>query len=167
MNHTVKHGNIASATHGIIVQQVNAQGVMGSGVAAVMRATYPMVFEKYQDVIKPNQPSLVSAGYLGMNIMVPVTETLWVSNIVGQHFYGNTAGMRYTSYDALDVGLQRLAAWTISSNAHKGKSPTIHYPLIGSGLGGGEWSIVREILHYRLRDLEQVLWLLPGTTEPS
>ena len=42
----IKHGDILSVANGIIVHQVNAQGVMGSGLAKQIREKYPMAFDE-------------------------------------------------------------------------------------------------------------------------
>lgn len=150
------HGNILTVEHGHILQQVNAQGVMGSGVAAGIRARYPKVWDEYSLYVKPGSADS-GRSHLGMVISVPVSETLAIHNIVGQQFYGRHADgqqPRYTSYDALDTGLQALA-WQLGK---LGEAQEVHFPLIGCGLGGGKWEVVSEIIKHRLHAHELTLW---------
>jgi O-acetyl-ADP-ribose deacetylase (regulator of RNase III) len=162
----VRTGNlIAEVKSGVIVQQVNAQGVMGSGIAAVIRAWYPKVWDEYSEIIKPSQVEQVTRAYLGSLIMTEVIEDeLWIANVVGQQFYGRhdpQHAPRYTSYDALDEAFTKLAGCL------RGTTTPVHFPLLGSDRGGGHWPIVKSIIEHRLRDLPKTLWLLPGVAEPT
>ena len=58
---------------------------------------------------------------------------------------------RYTSYDALDEGFKTIAART-------DENLPIHLPLIGCGLGGGKWPIVRAIIMEHLKGRDLTLW---------
>ncbi len=164
---TTSKGNILTVTEGIIVQQVNCQGVMGSGVAAAIRAQYPQVFEQYVKFCKSKE---APTQLLGELLMVQVAPSLYIANIFGQYAYGrNPAGQyrgMYTSYDALDAGLQKLTKWIDSEAGYaidkdlNFANPTIHYPLIGCGLGGGNWEVVSAIIQSRLFDFNRVFWQL-------
>jgi O-acetyl-ADP-ribose deacetylase (regulator of RNase III) len=156
---TVIEGDILEVTHGIIVQQVNAQGVMRSGVAHAIRDKYPIVWTDYSNKIKPNPTEQSSRLRLGTIVMSVVNDDLYIASIVSQQFFGND-GKRYTSYDALSDGLAGVAAWNTGS-----KLP-IHYPLIGAGLGGGKWPIISAIINTHFDKYEHFLWLQPGFFEP-
>lgn len=168
MNMTIE-GDILSLKRGIILQQVNAQGVMGSGIALAIRNKYPAVWDAYSAEINPIiNAKLLNGAYthMGKLIMVPVDDTneLWVANVVGQYDYakrGTTAGTRFTSYDALDEALNKLKEW------NRDVKLPIHYPLIGAVRGGGNWQVINALLNHHLRDFDRYLWLLPGTKEPS
>jgi O-acetyl-ADP-ribose deacetylase (regulator of RNase III) len=164
---TDSKGNILSVTEGIIVQQVNCQGVMGSGVAAAIRAWYPQVFTEYEAFCKSKEAPTQLDGEL---LMVRATGTLWIANIFGQHFYGRNPGAQprgmYTSYDSLDAGLLKLRNW-IDSEKNDAidrdlgfANPTIHFPQIGCGLGGGDWKVVSALINSRLFDFNRVFWTL-------
>jgi O-acetyl-ADP-ribose deacetylase (regulator of RNase III) len=155
-----KVGDITTVTEGIIIHQVNAQGVMGSGVAKALRDRHPSIFSDYIEVVKPNSPGHVSAAHLGKVIMSKVGPQLHVANLVGQQFYGSD-GLKYTSYDAIDAGLIRLADW-IDTHVGKGlmTEPAIHFPLLGSDRGGGKWEVVQAIIDHRLgKYVDRTLWL--------
>lgn len=147
---------LAEVKQGVIVHQVNAQGVMGGGIALAIRTKWPQVWEEYRKVVKPNQPDS-GFNYLGQVIYVEVEPGLWVANIVGQQFYGREPGRQYTSYEALEMGLHSVA------NFAANKELDVHYPTIGCGLGGGDWTIVSSLIDKHFDDIiVHTLWELPA-----
>jgi O-acetyl-ADP-ribose deacetylase (regulator of RNase III) len=141
---------IASVQEGLILQQVNAQGVMGSGFAKALYEKYPWVRERYCDQYKMNQYHR-GLDYMGDIQVVRITDELYVVNMVAQQFYGRD-GKRYTSYDALDTCFQKIAA-------KRTAGMPIHHPLIGCGLGGAHWPVVEQLFELHLPDTN--LWILP------
>lgn len=128
-------GDILNAKEKTIVQQCNAQGVMGSGLAKQIRDKYPIVYKEYKklcDYYTMNHVSL-----LGLCQVIKVNNDRFVANIIGQEYYGRD-GKRYTNYNALIRGFTRLFLNTNHDIA-------ISY-LIGCGLGGGDWNKIMNIL---------------------
>ena len=147
-------GNILSVTSGIIVQQVNAQGVMASGVAKAIRDKYPIVFEEYARYVGPAyQQKENGRGLLGDIIVTAVTPDLLVVSIIGQQFFGRD-GKRYTSYDALDIGFKEVATLVDDLKLNV----EVHHPLLGAGLGGGDWQIIEAIIKSHLTGTH--LWVM-------
>jgi O-acetyl-ADP-ribose deacetylase (regulator of RNase III) len=111
----------------IMVQQVNCQGKMGSGLAKAIRDKYPMVYEQYR---AEYELEVLDLGYTSY---IEVETDKYVANICGQKFYGYD-GKRYTDYEALRTGLEdvRMVAETLNLDV------VIPYR-IGCGLGGGDW----------------------------
>jgi O-acetyl-ADP-ribose deacetylase (regulator of RNase III) len=152
-------GDILSVDTGIILQQVNAQGVMGSGVALALRKAYPEIWTDYSKLIYPHVNDTESAKHLGKVIITSIQSkpNLFIASIVAQQFYGRQgelSNIRYTSYDALDVALAELH----NGLQEAGLSP----PLIGSDRGGAHWPVVEEIIKFRLAKYELTLWVLPS-----
>jgi O-acetyl-ADP-ribose deacetylase (regulator of RNase III) len=161
----VSVGNILSVTEGIIIQQVNAQGVMGSGIAKAIRDKWPKVWDEYTVFagLAYRQPEL-GARLMGRVLLTEVAPALLVASVVGQQFFrrpGDPEGRRYTSYDALDE------AFTYLANALQFLPVSLHFPLIGSDRGGGNWPTVKSIIEHRLDRFDLNLWLLPGVAEPG
>lgn len=77
---------------------------------------------------------------LGEVQFVEVERDLWVANMIGQHKTSSNAGVPPVRYEAIDVGLRRVAEFAIESQA------SIHMPRIGCGLAGGSWDAVEEII---------------------
>lgn len=145
---------LKDVTKGIIVQQVNAQGVMGSGIALGIKTKWPKVWEEYSKSILPNQPDK-GLSYMGKVLYVEVEPGLWIANIVGQQFYGNAPGKVYTSYEALEMGFNSIKHFASNNNLD------VHYPTIGCGLGGGDWTRVSSIISASLDTITHGLWELP------
>jgi len=143
---------------GIIVHQVNAQGVMGGGIALAIRYKWPKVWADYSAVVKPNQPDK-GFSYMGEVIYTEVEPGLWIASVVGQQFYGRDKGQVYTSYEALNLGFHRIGNFALNNNLH------VHYPLIGCGLANGDWTKVSRIIDVRLVKINHTHWRLP--TDPE
>lgn len=143
----------------VIVQQVNAQGVMASGIAHEIREKYPKVWSDYSVEVEAYVTPYIASQHdfgsdrLGKVLITEVQPNLLVASIVGQQFYGREHGFKYTSYDALDHGLCTLSGLLMDLDAE------IHHPRIGCGLGGGRWSIVKAIINEHLGP-DTTLWNL-------
>lgn len=171
-----REGNIVhEVTQGVIVQQVNAQGFMKSGVAKDIREKWPQVYDEYIKVVgQPYTQRENGRLLLGTMIPVQVDTNLWVCNIVGQQFFGREPekqpGGRYTSYDALANGFKKvrqfaLENFVLSDDLRWATRPVVNFPLIGCGLGGGDWAIVEAIITAELGGLRTTLWRLPGSPD--
>jgi hypothetical protein len=141
---------------GVILQQVNAQGKMASGFAKAIRDKWPSVWEHYSRLVTPGDDAH-TFQHLGKVILVEVEDGLYIANLVGQQFYGRDVNERYTSYDALDDALHRLRTWIDNSTI---STEEIHHPLIGCGLGNGQWSVVEALIRHNLGD-RTTLWTQP------
>lgn len=151
MSFNVKSGNLFdNVEHGHIIHGCNAQGVMGSGVAAIICAKYPIAYQTYM-----NQ---VDTGYiLGEVIPAIVEPNLVVVNAITQEFYGtDRIQVDYAAVEQAMIGTKHLAASGMI------KSTDIHFPLIGGGLAGGEAHTLITIFDQQFSnyDGEATLWLL-------
>lgn len=153
MNHNIGD-MLEEVKQGIIVQQVNAQGKMGSGIAKSIKEKWPIVEAFYQENVFPNQPDK-GFQYMGKVFYVEVEPDLWVANLVGQQFYGRDPKIVYTSYEALEMGFASV------SHFAENKDLEVHYPLIGCGLANGDWTRVSQIISNRLDTIVHTLWTLP------
>jgi len=140
-----KIGDLFSNTEGYIVHGCNGQGVMGSGVARIVRDYFPAAFKAY-----------IESGHgLGTN-SYSMHDKLIIVNAVTQDFYGRD-GNRYTDYDAVRQCFKELAEYAQDQDVPK----VVNFPLIGCGLGGGDWSIVASIIDNEIDDsFKKVLWTL-------
>jgi O-acetyl-ADP-ribose deacetylase (regulator of RNase III) len=140
---------------GLIAHQVNCLGKMNSGVAKAIRTKWPLVFHEYSTYCASR---LSADDLLGSVQVVEVGPQLWVANVFSQLSYGYD-GQRYTSYDALDTALTKLQRWMFE---HDLTSMDVHHPLIGAGLGGGNWNVISAIIEHRIGS-RTTLWTLPGS----
>lgn len=136
-----KDGNILSSNTNIIVQQVNCQGVMGSGLAKEIRTNFPGCYDGYKMFCKDRAPEelLGKVSWVGVRVTNDNSERTF-ANVFGQLEYGRS-GLQYTSYPALKQGLQEV------HDIAKERNLTVAIPYgIGCGLGGGEWLVASTII---------------------
>jgi O-acetyl-ADP-ribose deacetylase (regulator of RNase III) len=153
---TIKGNLLENVKHGVIVQGCNAQGVMGSGIALQIKQKYPLAFRLYLE-----QYNLNKSLELGRIVVAPVkisndsTTNLYVINGITQQFYGRD-GKRYVDYDAVKSVFEKVNQFALEKNIRD-----IHFPLIGAGLGGGDWSIIEKLIDDSLDEkLNKNLWVL-------
>lgn len=152
MSFQVKKGNLFdNVTDGYIIHGCNAQGVMGSGVAAIIRNDYPVAYQTYMD----QSPHYI----LGEVIPAKVADNLVIVNAITQEFFGTDRVQ--VDYDAVEQamkGVKHLA------NSGMIESKVIHFPFIGAGLAGGDQHTLLTIFDQQfsdsVTDLEGILWLL-------
>ena len=129
-------GNLLDIEEGVVCQQVNCRGVMGSGLALAIRNKYPEVYTNYRE-----RYERCRAGdhyELGDAHVISVSPTLFVANLYGQDGYGT--GVKQTNYGALSQALFYLKV---------GGYTQVHIPyLLGCGLGGGDWAVVSELIEF-------------------
>ena len=142
-------GDITNVKSGIILHQVNCKGKMNSGVAKAIREKWPVVFEKY----KAACGNVSSVDLLGCIQPVKIDDDLTVINMFSQLNYGYD-GSQYTDYGALEQCLGKVQLWR--QNNYPGKE--IHHPMIGAGLGGGDWDTIKSLICTQLG--ETILWKL-------
>lgn len=130
----------------IFMHGCNAQGVMGSGVAALVKKLYPFAYERYKAVGKKNLK--MGEVYLASDD----STTVSVANAITQEFYGRD-GKAYLDYDAIINSCQIVAAMARTLN-----SP-VYLPLIGGGLGGGDKKRLIAIFQAVFHDIDATLWL--------
>ena len=155
----IQTGSLLSVQEGIIVHGCNAQGVMGSGVAKLIRDKYPVAFERYR--AKYDKDGLA----LGSVVWAKVQDSplLAVASGITQEYYGRTPGKVYVDYDAISNVFSQVA-----KVAHE-RNLTVHYPMIGAGLGGGDWDRIKYIITAELvaKNVSHHLWIPPSSFRPS
>lgn len=142
-------GDVTATNQKMIVQGCNAQGVMGSGVAAAIRKKWPKVYEVYHYQWRED----LAAGrrHMTLGSIVPVkVDDVWIVNAITQEFFG-TDGKKYVSYDAIDEAMGYALRL-----ANKLGIDHIAMPMIGSGLGGGKWSVISAIIKETLAAYKKV-----------
>ena len=150
MTFEVKINNLFdNVEHGYIMHGCNAQGVMGSGVAKIIRDKYPIAFQTY---------ALQHPHYiLGEVIPVIVEPNLVIVNAITQEFFGT--GVVQVDYDAVRqacCGIKHLVESDLI------ESSDIHFPFIGAGLAGGDQSTLLQIFEDEFVGFERhaTLWIL-------
>lgn len=128
-------GDLLGANQKVIVHGCNNRGIMGSGVAAQIRAKWPNVYEVY--ALKHR----VFGLDLGDVIPVATMDGKIIVNAVTQDGFGRD-GRRYVDYAAIE-----RCFVTINDRVHGWEVTEIALPRIGAGLGGGDWTIIEGIIN--------------------
>jgi O-acetyl-ADP-ribose deacetylase (regulator of RNase III) len=144
-----KHGDLLAAEEHFIVQGCNAQGVMGSGVAKLIRDKDENVFLEYRKVYEQQGQKL----NLGQTIWVESKSHVFV-NAITQEFYGRDPNVVYVSYDGMRKAMSEI-------NLVAGFA-SVAMPLIGAGLANGRWSIISQIIEEELTNVQPVVYLIDG-----
>lgn len=131
-----------------ILHGCNAQGVMGSGVAKIIRNKYPKAYDRYH-----NEYKLHNHLKLGQVIAVPCGDKI-IINAVTQEYYGRD-GRRYVSYDAVAEAMQ-----TVNRFFEVYGISEIAMPQIGAGLGGGDWNVIAAIIESELKNVKPYVYIL-------
>lgn len=177
MKYITSTGNLVDnnvlAQGGVIVHGCNAQGAMGSGVALAIKNKWPVVYADYRAVF--NAHGLETGDVIYSDVAShPVTVStmdqtchrgsrLVVANAITQEFY---KGCRqagpitdvYVDYEAITKCFEDILEFF---DANPGLAQNIHMPMIGAGLGGGDWNTIEQRIHETLKDtyIHLYLWV--------
>jgi len=128
-----------------ILHGCNSKGVMGSGVAKVIREKYPRAYQDYNDVYN-------GFGLELGNIIVSVQDDdKIIYNAITQKDYGRRNDRVYVSYWAIAEVFRKINSWGVKE---------IAIPKIGSGLAGGNWSVIEQIIENTLVDTKPYVYVL-------
>ena len=129
-----------------ILHGCNAQGVMGSGVAKIIKEQYFDAYKFYAEQYDKHGLKLGDVQFLPANNKI-------IINAITQEFYGRD-GKRYVSYDAV------AAAMKTTNRVLKLSGYTqLAMPKIGAGYGGGDWDVIARIIEQELIDIEPVVYV--------
>jgi len=143
-----RKGNMFETDVKVLVHGCNAQGVMGSGVAKIVRDDFPLTYNAYMEKHKA-----MTVG-LKMGSIIPVEENgKIVINAITQKFFGSD-GYRYVSYDAVADAMNEINKFCILRDHTHAVMPQI-----GAGLGGGAWDIIAAIIEHEFTDTQPVVYI--------
>lgn len=146
---TIKQGDLfeaATKERCIIAHGCNAQGVMGSGFALLIRKKYPRAWASYQlrgVNLKVGQ-IVPSFGKEHHNIVI---------NCITQEFFGRDTSRVYVDYEAV-----KKCMWHVADIAKDYQLP-VHIPLIGGGLANGNRNMLVKIFEDAFLSTNATLWL--------
>lgn len=145
----INPGNVFDAflyPNTVVVHGCNAQGVMGSGVAKVVRNDFPGAYYEY---IRRHEEFGLQLGEI---IPVPVLPGRWIINAITQEFYGRD-GRRYVNYAAVGTAFRQVRKFAEDQGIE-----SVNYPKIGAGLGGGDWNTISQIIDSELEGITHFCW---------
>ena len=155
--------DITTVQFGVIVHQVNCQGVMGSGVAKALRDKWPKIYDSYRRIYEDYMYG-DSDPVLGKIDVCEIKENLYVANLFGQQDYrqNHQLSKRFTSYGAWERALPKLKAY-IEDN---GLPERVYFPYnVGCDRGGGDWRIISAMIEEYFPDA--IICKLPPANRPQ
>jgi O-acetyl-ADP-ribose deacetylase (regulator of RNase III) len=126
-----------------LVNPVNCEGVAGKGLALEFKKKYPVNFNQY--VLN------CQTGFLIPGRVLPVKEDKWIFNFPTKNKWREDS-----KYNYIYTGLIFLNNLLIQKNI---KSVAI--PALGCGLGGLEWTQVKDMIYQQLKDYNGLIELYP------
>lgn len=151
-------GDLLKAKEACLLQQVNARGVMGSGVAKAIMRRYPLVYAVYRTEYMARGLPMGSVVWVDCGVENPKNHL--IGNIVGQPDFGGD-GKVYTDYEALRVGFKEANRFLVESGI-----TAAALPLIGAGLGGGDWGKIAEIIETEMVTVQPIVYVLDKSLIP-
>lgn len=141
----IDEGDILTIEEGIIIHQVNAQGVMGSGFAKNIKEKYPQHYEDYIEICD-KYPNFEDR--MGKIVTTKIKDNLYIFGVFGQLEYGRDLNICYTNYESLEKGLREAKRCLDIIEEKIGKELRVFVPSnIGSGLANGEKNIIHSMLY--------------------
>lgn len=157
-----RKGDLLRADEPVIVHGCNAKGVMGSGVAKLLRDRWPEVFDAYYRVHVSDRLRL------GQTIWVDVGVKL-VVNAITQAEYGRDPNRVYASYDAIRSAMAKIDATAAMTQQDESATlamglvvEAVAMPLIGAGLANGSWKAISKIIEEESKHFRPVVYLIDG-----
>lgn len=139
-----RKGNLLATDVKHILHGCNCQGVMGSGVAKVVRAKYPMAYNDYMNVYNN------SGLQLGDMIMSVQDNGKIIINALTQETFGKTGV--HVSYWAVANVFKTLNRYLYGQH--------VALPMIGAGLGGGDWNTIAAIIENEAKVYQPIVYQL-------
>lgn len=87
---------------------------------------------------------------LGDIQIVKLKENFYVINMIAQNGYKTIENPTPLDYNALESCLQKIMTWVNKNDFY---FPCVYCPKIGTGLSGGDWDRIKNILNENLNEL--------------
>lgn len=140
-------GDLMKAPERMIIHGCNTMGVMGSGVAYLIRRDFPKAYEAYRNHYE--------AHGLKLGEVVWATDKgKTIGNAITQARFGRD-GSRYVNYDAVRDAIRAVSVMCVTLEID-----SVAMPKIGAGLGGGDWNVIAEIVDQESSDFQAVIYEL-------
>jgi O-acetyl-ADP-ribose deacetylase (regulator of RNase III) len=151
-----KHGDLMESDELFIAQGCNAQGVMGRGVAKLIRDEDERVFTKYREVYEKQ------GNKLNLGQVIPVVSGLHriYLNCITQEFYGGGGpDTVYVSYEGIALSIENI---NLMLSAVEPNYRQVAMPLIGAGLARGKWSLISALIEEFSTEFQPMVYLIDG-----
>lgn len=142
-----RNGDLLATDTQLILHGCNAKGVMGSGVAKLIRVKWPKAYDDYRT-------SYDSYGLeLGSIIQSRQPDGKIIINAITQETYGREG--IHVSYWAIANVMRMLD--TIHTVREIGE---VAMPMVGAGLAGGDWKVIEAIIENTAKNFQPIVYVL-------
>lgn len=141
---TFTHGDILRDSSEALVNTVNCMGVMGRGIALQFRNAFPANFKAYVKACKKGE---IQPGRMFVHETGALTGPRFIINFPTKRHWRGQSRM-----EDIESGLVALVELIRTARIR-----SIAVPPLGCGLGGLEWSAVREKIVAALGSLDEVM----------
>jgi O-acetyl-ADP-ribose deacetylase (regulator of RNase III) len=146
MDITYIKGDLFKTDEHVIVHGCNARGVMGSGVAAIVKEKYPEAYKRYRQFYEDFDLELGS--------IIPVNSNgKLIINAITQDRYGTAK--RHADYQAISIAISKVDYLLKTSNIQ-----SFAMPMIGAGLAGGDWKVISAIVESETKYTTPIVYYL-------
>lgn len=153
MKITYKNGDLFYFSEKALAHGCNARGVMGSGVAKIVKEKYPEAYFAYRTAFE------TTGLQLGTTLWVKIGEK-FIINAITQQDYGRKNKL-YVSYDAIRKCIREINSVCFETQIPDGENITsVAFPKIGAGLANGDWEIIEKIIEEESIDFIPVVYCL-------
>lgn len=153
---TIKGNMLTGVKEGYMLNGCNCQGVMGSGLAKEVKERFPEAYEDYREWYCSGRLELGEVQYIPLYEWTDADDKyegdFFLVNCMTQEYYGT--GKRHLDYEALATCIEKINHSALEDNAPR----VLNFPMIGCGLAGGNWEIVKTIIEECAPDMELVYW---------
>lgn len=141
-------GDMFKGGHKYMAHGCNAQGVMGSGVARIVRDNYSFAYDEYVEAHE-KIPLIVGELIPAVN-----TDGTTVFNCITQNKYGTD--QRYANYGAIQSCIHKIDNYMLANVFMCERE--VAFPMIGAGLAGGDWGIIAGIIERESRHFKPIVY---------
>lgn len=120
-----------------IAHVCNDIGAWGAGFVLAVSRRWPEPEAAYRTWYRSIAPASLPLGSVQY---APVSPTIVVANMIAQRGIRRRAGETPLDYSALHLSLLDVTRSAFEASA------SVHMPLIGSGLAGGDWERIESII---------------------
>lgn len=145
-------GDLLEAKEDIYGHQVNCLGIMEAGIALQIKKRFSTVYSQYKKCCEENDKN---KSLLGCCFIVPTESGKSIANLFGQYEIG--VGKVRTEYRHLEASLMALKDFA------KKNRLSVGLPFqLGSGLAGGDWNVIKDIIKNVFDDYSVTIYKLPN-----
>ncbi len=162
-------GDLLESGLPIIVHGCNAQGRMGRGIALAIKERLPWAYEAYRAAYEEENKLTLGTIAWAVRFGYPNEPIKIVGNMITQEWWQPEKAVdgRNVDYNAVRSCMKEINAFVQTTyKPELWDVPTVEpihrvgMPMIGAGLGGGDWEIISKIIEEESTHFQPVVYQL-------